>query len=80
MSVLARRHREEDDARHRALLGLRDSVIAAVTRQAPEVGSVAIEEAVEAALAKVLKEGAHRCEPALARNWWIKWAKQWLIA
>ena len=80
MSVLARRHREQEEARHRALLGLRDSVIAAVTRQAPEVGSVAIEEAVEAALARVLEEGAHRCEAALVRNWWIKWARESLFA
>ena len=80
MSVLARRHREQEEARHRALLGLRDSVIAAVTRQAPEVGSVAIEEAVEAALARVLEEGAHRCGPALVRNWWIKWARESLFA
>ena len=65
ISVLARRHREQEDARHRALLGLRDSVIAAVTRQAPEVGSVAIEEAVEAALARVLEESAHRCSVAV---------------
>jgi len=80
MSVLARRHREQEEARHRALLGLRDSVIAAVTWQAPEVGSVAIEEAVEAALARVLEEGAHRCEAALVRNWWIKWARESLFA
>jgi hypothetical protein len=79
MSVLARRRREEDDARYRALLEMRDSVIAAVTWETPYAGSLAIEEAVDKALVQVLKKGAHRCEPALARNWWISWAEARLI-
>ena len=75
MSALARRRREEDDAGRRALLAMRDSVTKAVARQMPWAGLFAVEEGVEHALEELLKKDAHRCEPALARNWWISWAK-----
>ncbi|HEV7806499.1 MAG TPA: hypothetical protein VGO80_11810 [Solirubrobacteraceae bacterium] len=76
MSALARRRDEEDDARRRALLGMRDSVTKAVAQQMPRAGSLAVEEAVEYALEKLLNQDAHRCELVLARNWWISWAKR----
>jgi hypothetical protein len=79
MSVLARRAREQDDARRRALLGLGDSVFAAVTEEMPNAGSLAVEEAVERALRQILKKGAHRCDLELARRWWISWAKLRMI-
>jgi hypothetical protein len=79
MSVLARRAREQDDARRRALLGAGDSVIAAVTEEMPHVGSLAVEEAVETALAQILKKGAHRCDLEVATRWWIGWAKLRMI-
>ena len=79
MSVLARRRHEEEDARRRALLGMRDSVTRAVAQQMPWAGSLAVEEAVEHALEKLLDKDAHRCELVFARNWWIRWAKRALI-
>jgi hypothetical protein len=79
MSVLARRAREQDDARRRALLQMGDSVIAAVTEQMPHAGSLAVEEAVETALAEILEDGAHRCDLELATRWWIRWAKLRMI-
>jgi hypothetical protein len=79
MSVLARRAREQDEARHRALLGLGDAVFAAVTEEMPRAGSLAVEEAVEAALKQILRKGAHRCDLEFAKRWWISWAKLRMI-
>ncbi|MEY2514751.1 MAG: hypothetical protein QOJ89_2109 [bacterium] len=79
MSVLARRAREQDDARRRALLGLGDAVFAAVMEEMPRAGSLAVEEAVEAALTQILRKGAHRSDLELAKRWWISWAKLRMI-
>ncbi len=79
MSVLARRRREQDDAGRRALLGTRDSVIAAVTGRMPQAGSLAIEEAVDGALEQLLGQRAERCELGYARRWWIAWAQRRLV-
>jgi hypothetical protein len=79
MSVLSRRAREQDDARRRALLGIGDSVFAAVTKEMPLAGSLAVEKAVETALNQILKKGAHRCDLEFAKRWWISWAKLRMI-
>ena len=79
MSVLARRRHEEDDARRRALLGMRDSVTRAVAQQLPWAGPLAVEEGVEHALEKLLDKDAHRCELVFARNWWIRWARRAVV-
>ena len=79
MSVLARRRDEEDDARRRALLGMRDSVTKAVAQQMPWAGPLAVEEGVEHALEKLLSKDAHRCELVFARNWWIRWARRAVV-
>jgi|AntDryMetagUQ255_1029468.scaffolds.fasta_scaffold02826_2 DNA-directed RNA polymerase specialized sigma24 family protein len=79
MSVLARRASEEDHARRRALLALRDSVIAVVSNDMRDTGSLAVAEAVDAALAQLLKSSAEKRELEHAKRWWVAWAKLRLI-
>ena len=72
MSVLARRARDADDARYRALLALRDSVISEITRQAPPLGSLHIEDAVDTALSELLAQHLERRELLDARRRWVR--------
>ena len=68
MSVLARRARDADDARYRALLALRDSVMSEIAKQAPPVGSLHIEDAVDTALSELLAQHVERRELLVARS------------
>jgi hypothetical protein len=75
MSVLARRARDADDARYRALLALRDSVISEITKQAPPLGSLHIEDAVDTALSELLTKHVERRELLDARRRWAQRAQ-----
>ena len=78
MSVLARRARDADDARYRALLALRDSVMSEIAKQAPPVGSLHIEEAVDTALSELLAQHVERRDLLVARSKWVDRA-QWRL-
>lgn len=79
MSVLARRARDDELERHRALLAMRDSVVSATAAQLPKGGSSATFEAVDDALEQLLDAGAHVGDLALVKARWITWAKRRLI-
>lgn len=79
MSVLARRARDGELERHRALLAMRDSVVVATAALLPRSGSSATIEAVDDALEQLLDAGAHLGDLELVKSRWITWAQRRLI-
>ena len=75
MSVLARRRRDEQFARERELVAMRDAVVRATTSAMPTAGSSATLEAVDEALAQLVSAHAHLAEADQVKATWIKYAR-----
>ena len=75
MSVLARRRRDEQFARERELVAMRDAVVLATTAAVPAAGSSATLEAVDEALAQLVSAQAHLGETEGVKAKWIKYAR-----
>jgi hypothetical protein len=61
------------------LLEMRASVVRAVWRRFPTAGSAAVEEAVDEALAQLVRAGSHLHDPAQVNAMWIVWSRRRLI-
>jgi DNA-directed RNA polymerase specialized sigma24 family protein len=80
LSVRARRGRHEQFQRERAVVRLRDAVLAAVAPAfVARVGSSAVCEAVDEALAQLVAAGGHLAEPDEVKALWITCARRRLI-
>ena len=79
MSLLARRSHDEAVQRERALVAMRDAVVAATTAYMPTAGSSATLEAVDEALAQLVAARAHLGETADVRTLWITYARRRLV-
>jgi hypothetical protein len=79
MSVLARRCRDEELNRERALVAMRDAVVAAITAYMPGAGSSATLEAVDEALAQLVAGRAHHADADEVKARWIRYARCRLI-
>jgi hypothetical protein len=75
MSVLARRGRDEQFARERELVAMRDAVVRATTAAVPAAGSSATLEAVDEALAQLVAADAHLADPVQVKAMWVKYAR-----
>ena len=75
MSILARRGRDEQFARERDLVAMRDAVVRATTAAMPAAGSSATLEAVDEALAQLVATQAHLGDPVQVKARWIKYAR-----
>ena len=79
MSVHPERQRDDQSQRERMLLEMRASVVRAVWRRFPTAGSAAVEEAVDEALAQLVRAGSHLDDPAQVSATWIVWSRRRLI-
>ena len=80
MSVRAQRERHEQLKRERAVLRMRESVVSAITpAYLRRVGSSAIFEAVDEALAQIVAAGDHLREPDEVKALWITYARRRVI-
>jgi hypothetical protein len=79
MSLSARRGRDQELERERALVAMRDSVVAATTASMPGAGSSATLEAVDEALAQLVAGRAHHADAAEVKALWIRYARCRLI-
>ncbi|MCA1701629.1 MAG: hypothetical protein LC790_23150, partial [Actinobacteria bacterium] len=79
MSFRERRERHEQRARERALVAMRYIVISALARFVQTMGSAAILDAVDAALAQLIGDAKHLGDPADIKGLWIKMATCRLI-
>ena len=78
----AQRRRDEQLDHERALVAMRDAVIAAVggsRGRQHRFGSAAIEDAVDEALAQMVRRDAHHGDLEHAKATWIGWAQRRLI-
>jgi hypothetical protein len=79
MSFRERRERDEQRARERALVGMRYIVISALARFVQTMGSAAIFDAVDAALAQLIASARHLGDPEGVKGLWITMATCRLI-
>jgi hypothetical protein len=79
VSVQPERQRDDDMQRQRMLLNMRAGVVRAVWRRFPTAGSAAVEEAVDEALAQLVRAGIHLEESADVAATWIVWSRRRLI-
>jgi hypothetical protein len=80
LSVRAQRERHEQLKRERAVLRMRESVVSAITpAYLRRVGSSAIFEAVDEALAQIVAAGDHLREPEEVKALWITYARRRVI-
>ena len=79
MSVHSERQRDDQSQRERMLLEMRAGVVRAVWRRFPTAGSGAVEEAVDEALAQLVRAGWHLHDPAQVNATWIAWSRRRLI-
>ena len=78
----AQRRRDEQLDHERALVAMRDAVIATVggsRGRQHRFGSAAIEDAVDEALAQMVRRDAHHGDLEHAKATWIRWAQRRLI-
>ncbi|HEY1538929.1 MAG TPA: hypothetical protein VGF63_06000 [Solirubrobacteraceae bacterium] len=80
MSVRAQRERHEQLERERAVLGMRETIVAAIAPgYVRRSGSSAVHEAVDEALAQIVSAGTHLGEPEQVKALWITCARRRLI-
>ncbi len=80
MSVQARLEREQRFERERAVLHMRSAVVAALAQAyIGRVGSSAVFEAVDEALAQIVATGAHLGEPDEVKALWVTAARRRII-
>ncbi|HEX4345567.1 MAG TPA: hypothetical protein VHZ31_08400 [Solirubrobacteraceae bacterium] len=80
MSVRAQRERHEQLERERAVLGMRETVVAAIAPgYVRRSGSSAVHEAVDEALAQIVSAGSHLGELEQVKALWITCARRRLI-
>lgn len=79
MSVLARRNDDAEFRRERALIAMRDVVVAATTNSMPTAGSSATLEAVDEALAQLVATRQHLGDTDEVKALWITYARRRLI-
>ncbi len=79
MTLLARRERDRVERCERALVGMRDAVVAEMPHL-PSLGSSPIDEAVDRALDEIRAQGQHLAgDPADLRGLWVLYARRRLI-
>jgi DNA-directed RNA polymerase specialized sigma24 family protein len=80
LSVRAQRERHQQLQREREVLRMRESVVSAIApAHLPRVGSSAIFEAVDEALAQIVAAGDHLREPDEVKALWITYARRRVI-
>jgi hypothetical protein len=75
MSLLARRSRDEQFERARALVAMRDAVVVATTAALPTAGSSATLEAVDEALAQLVAANEHLADGQYVKATWMRYAR-----
>jgi hypothetical protein len=75
MSARTQRSRYSDLRRDRALVERRVVVSRTLARAWPQIGSAAIEDAVDEALAQIWQANVHLSDPDKAMKTWIEWAQ-----
>lgn len=80
MSVRAQRERHEQYERERAVLRMREAVVCAIApAHVRRVGTSAVQEAVDEALAQIVAAGGHLGEPEAVKALWITCARRRVI-
>jgi hypothetical protein len=79
VSFQARRRRDEERRREQAVVAIRDSVCRIVAAQMPDAGSAATQDAVDAALLRLVARNEHLGDLEYVKRGWIIYACQRLL-
>lgn len=75
VSMQLERQREDQFQRERMLLRMRPTIARAIARRFPTAGSAAVEEAVDEALAQIVRAGSYVGHPEQVEATWLVWAR-----